>query len=87
MPAGKVIDPRELADADSQFIDLNGITVHYKKLGIRQTSFNPPAWIWIESVQLGKGNTRTFRTIYSYCLRLGRIRVDNPSQAGNLDGR
>lgn len=30
MPAGKVVDPRELADADSRFIELNGLTVHYK---------------------------------------------------------
>jgi pimeloyl-ACP methyl ester carboxylesterase len=32
-PAGKVLDPHKLADADSQFIELNGITVHYKKYG------------------------------------------------------
>jgi pimeloyl-ACP methyl ester carboxylesterase len=30
MPAGKVVDPCELADADSRFIELNGIIVHYK---------------------------------------------------------
>lgn len=33
LPGGEVTDPRELADTCSQFIDLNGITVHYKKFG------------------------------------------------------
>jgi|WetSurMetagenome_2_1015567.scaffolds.fasta_scaffold146258_3 pimeloyl-ACP methyl ester carboxylesterase len=32
-PAGKIKDPRTLGDLDSQFIDLNGITLHYKKVG------------------------------------------------------
>lgn len=33
LPGGKVTDPRELVDTCSQFIDLNGITIHYKKFG------------------------------------------------------
>jgi pimeloyl-ACP methyl ester carboxylesterase len=32
-PAGKIKDPRSIGDVDSQFIDLNGVTLHYKKVG------------------------------------------------------
>jgi pimeloyl-ACP methyl ester carboxylesterase len=33
-PAGKIKDPHILGDVDSQFININGVALHYKKAGI-----------------------------------------------------
>ena len=38
-PLENTVAPEQLADADSQFIDLNGLRVHYKKTGDGKTAF------------------------------------------------
>ncbi|HNB53832.1 MAG TPA: hypothetical protein PK530_17935, partial [Anaerolineales bacterium] len=38
-PLENTVSPAQLADADSQFIDINGLTVHYKETGSGDTVF------------------------------------------------
>lgn len=61
---GSVEDPQQLADAGSQFAEINGITVHYKKLGsggpvtILLHGFGASVFSWREVIPaLGQNGT------------------------------
>ena len=86
-PAGKIKDPHKIGDVDSQFIDLNGVTLHYKKVGngeptlILLHGFGSSLFTW------NKVLYPLSPTVYSNCLRLDRFRADYTANAGNLGRR
>ena len=73
-----------LGDVDSQFIDLNGVTLHYKKVGngeptlILLHGFGSSLFTW------NKVLYPLSYYFYGNCLRLDRFRADHTSDAGNL---